>query len=178
MLFFIVLIIFIFIVGTILVKLSPAFRDFVDCFGFLAIVFALYMLGLLGYKFLSEECSTRIEFEQSEKVYSIGSAAGVAGDFTLGTGKINSQLNYYFFVEKENGYKVAKSINAENTLIKNTDDQEPRLITHHYRIDHPKWVSALLWPIANDTAEPRIDSQKQSLLIVPSKAIVQKYQVN
>lgn len=121
--------------------------------------------------------SPKVYYEKSEKVYSLNSAPGTSGNFTLGTGSVNSHLVYYYYVEDENGFKIAKSVNAEETLINNTNEKEPQIIRFYYYIDYPNWYTKINYPLEERNRQ-YINYKNKPILIVPENAMLQKYQIN
>ena len=120
-----------------------------------------------------------VKYETTEKIYSLLTEPGTNGRFCLGTGTANSHLTYYYYVEGKDNSKVAKSIDAEKTNVKMTNDYEPQVIKHFYYRDYPlSWESIMCWPLPTGSKRQVHDEYQSDILIVPENTIHQTYKIN
>ena len=68
-------------------------------------------IGLAVYGF-SEKCTTN-----KVELISISDSVGSSGRFTLGTSRIESEMDYFSYIKEGNGYKVFKILNDSSTIL-------------------------------------------------------------
>lgn len=104
-----------------------------------------------------------------EEIYSLKSNTGISGSFILGTGSIDSNPQYYYYVDLGNNEKTMKSIDAHNTIIKETNAEHPKII-RFYRVYHPI-IYYLAYPVTGQT----ISSVKHPIIIVPENTVLKEF---
>lgn len=81
-----------------------------------------------------------IETERQE-IYSIGNDVGIEGNFCLGSGHIESEMYYFYYIEGENGGIVINKYNGEYAEIIEKDNEKAFIIKYKAKYKNPNFWS-------------------------------------
>jgi len=101
------------------------------------------MMGVLvaclngGILYLADVQQERV-FIQEKAIYTTIDNQGIEGNFSLGCGRVNDTLRYYYIVKDDLGQKV-ESANSTDTHIVNTTDV-PKIKTYETNFKNKKWM--------------------------------------
>lgn len=121
------------------------------------------IMGIFGLFLPTEEVVV------SERlIYSLSDSNGINGSFVLGTGKVDSDLYFYYVVDGENGKEIEKE-KRENIIIVETYEETPYKKTTGERLKW-KWLEWFM-------VDPNSLFDKTTLT-VPNETILQEYNVD
>lgn len=90
------------------------------------------------YDTLVEPEKTFVEYEKTE-IFSIGNEVGVEGSFVLGSGHIESEMYYFYYVKGESGGIVINKIKADYVEIIEHDSDKAYIVKGYMDYDDPNY---------------------------------------
>lgn len=115
--------------------------------------------------------------EKSIKIYSLETGKEINGDFVLGSGGVNEEIKYYFYIDYGKGKKI-QSVDADDTILIETKGI-PKLVKRSY--DKNKiWTNdneKEVFEIDDDDGIERLNFIK-NILYIPKNTIKQEYSGN
>lgn len=90
------------------------------------------------YDTLVEPEKTFVEYEKTE-IYSIGNEVGIEGHFVLGSGSIESEMYYFYYVGGQNGGIIIDKVKAENVEIIEQDIENAYIISGYMDYVNPNY---------------------------------------
>jgi hypothetical protein len=104
---------------------------------------------------------TERKIKDKKPIYSLELGKEISGGFVLGTGGINDELKYYFYVDKEGGKQI-ESVDADSCVLIE-EKGKPRIKYFEYE-DHEDY-----------TIENEMDENIEAFLYVPKNTIKRKF---
>ena len=153
---------------------------------FASSICVLLFFVLLTTPMINQTIGVQEPFEYQEELYTITglelkneSSTQLNGHFILGTGYINGsnkdKLQYVFFANTEYG-KQLKTTDTNNIYLRETDDEEPKIINiKQKRIRKTNFID-LLWGNKNEEEIVRDDLVGQ-IVVVPTNTIKIDYNI-
>lgn len=80
-------------------------------------------VGFTICSIVQNHLETTIKEENRIEIYSINNEVGISGSWVLGSGHINSEMYYFYYIKGEYGYKIEK-IKAQNVEVVEREDDE------------------------------------------------------
>ena len=106
--------------------------------GGFAAAFALVMF-LVGQPSLATNENSYWKEKERTEIYSIGNQVGVEGHFVLGSGSIESEMYYFYYVEGSNGGIVINKCESKNVEIVEKDIDKGYIVNYERRYNKPHW---------------------------------------
>lgn len=137
--------------------------------GFMLTVFLTFTIGIITGGFLGETEKSRETY--TTPIYSLRNQLQIEGQFSLGSGFVDSQEHYYFFTKDNRGSYQAFHAKACNAYIFEDEEKTPyaRWQTVHYVPSI--WVCYFTRKIFDRYEDTALD------LHVPKNTIIQEYKV-
>jgi hypothetical protein len=94
--------------------------------GFKLVAFlAVFVIGLV----ITSGCYTMSTYEESESIYNLDNPASmVSGHFVLGSGYVNTNLCYLYYIQNERGNYELKWVDASITEISMDEENNPYVV--------------------------------------------------
>lgn len=89
------------------------------------LAFVIIIIGLAGSALIGESLDTTYMLEYSAPIVALKDDKIMQGDFFLGCGSVDGDLQYYYAEDSSKGYKV-KHVGVDNTYLL-FDDDKPRI---------------------------------------------------
>lgn len=92
--------------------------------------FVAVIIGFsVGVFFTVKEYKTSYE-ELEYNIYSLDRGIEIEGHFTLGTGSINTNIAYYFYIETYRGFELKSIANSDTKIyLVETEERDPCIVT-------------------------------------------------
>ena len=101
-------------------------RDYILYILFSGIIaFVIIIIGLAGSALIGESLDTTYTLEYSAPIVALKDDKIMQGDFFLGCGSVDGDLQYYYAEDSSKGYQV-KHVDVDNTYLL-FDDDKPRI---------------------------------------------------
>ncbi len=123
--------------------------------GFMMI--GVFIAGIVGAS-LDYDIKTETEY-----IYSLKDSSSVDGDFFLGTGSVDDELEYRFFIKQEDGSLTFDSVKSDKVQIK--FDDLPRIEKYENVSKYYYWV--IVPPC-----------EKKDTLFIPKESVIQNISVD
>lgn len=135
----------------------------------LSAFFLSLVVGLLVGGIVAKSSPNEYKIMSTESLLVIQDNKEIEGSFFLGCGTINGNMKYVYIVEEEFG-QTMKSINVNDVYLKETQDNEPKIVHYKQQVINRKlnfWFLTDEW--LNDT---------KTVIEVPNGTIKYDYNID
>lgn len=109
---------------------------------------------------------TEYVYKDSKEVYALQDNVGTEGRFFLGSGGVDSKMEYYYMIKEDKGMQI-QSVNAEKSYVNEVDDVKPNINCYERRFENKvvQWLTPAL---------PR----NEYIFEIPEDSIKQNYNID
>ena len=169
MIFGIIIFVVVFIIAALILynkfETDTAFMIFAS-FAFGSIIGCVSML--VSHSIYTSNQKYELVPQSEQEIYSLDTATGISGLFTLGKTSIDSRVIYYYYIEND-GFFELSYVDASKARIKQTNDCAPKIVVGRYEPSNYNWF----WSFGSD-----IDLKIITTIYIPEGSIVEHYNAN
>jgi hypothetical protein len=101
-------------------------------FGLMGLLIGSFFYGIMGSENVGSET-----VKEKTTIYSVDTQKDITGQFALGYGSIDTNVNYYVYVNDGNKGKILKHYNADKTHIMDTlEEGQDSYIETEYKVEY------------------------------------------